>query len=77
MSGFNNYEEDDQVPGLLPLKKKHETSVVTPSDKNNKSTDTLNNIIKDSIQKTPVSVQGKDNEKSFGQFKKGPQKEPV
>lgn len=74
MSGFNNYEEEDQVPGLLPLKKKLDTSVVTPSDKNNKSNDTLNNIIKDSIQKTPASIQGKDNEKSFGQFKKGPQK---
>ena len=45
MSGINNYEEDDQVPGLLPLTQKHETSFVTPINKNNKSTHTLNTII--------------------------------
>lgn len=49
MSNYNNHEEEDQVPILLPIKRKIDGAQATPSDKNNKNNDSLNTIIKDSI----------------------------
>lgn len=65
-----NHDEEQQIPNLLPIKKKNEKIAInTPSEKKSVKNDTLNTIIKDSIEKTPSNLQ-KDIEKNLNMFKK-------
>lgn len=65
-----NHDEEEKIPKLLAINKKNDKIAInTPSEKKSAKNDTLNTIIKDSIEKTPSNMQ-KDIEKNLNQFKK-------